>query len=523
MNPPTTCIEDLPPEMIRNVFEFLLLKNLAACSMVNKRWHSIYGTLKLYTLAVTDYNMDRRLPPTKWYESNQPIREADRCRTAIFCHLAERPLLSNLNQLALSDYYARFDLNELNRFSRLVHLEIYIVYLDKENVNPRFNLNLPKLKVLALHGCKVRRCAVSVDCPELSTLLYPNAEKNWLDVKHPETIRKLETDWVGPKLYQFRSVECLVTDQFKVFCKATLISLPRLRELHYNRDIEVLVRCEFHNEVGTIDRIRQTLNKFLDDLTYLKENDFRFTFSGFQLTKKMLNGLDFGVRESFGRESVSNNYVYMRNYQLIEPDALQFVHYINYTRLLGHVTGEFPRCFSQKFAGIEEVLGEGVSIKSANQFLQFLNSLRFLRRLELKSPELGQEFFDQLPASARSLNKLALRPGKNDLQLNFDFIGNLSDLVELAIGQELSFESLFSVARWLGRLEKGVLFVQTRGECLCIEKEPHRAVWMIRKPSPVPYVVALESKNPEEIVDFFIERLQSKEAPDQLSINPHTL
>lgn len=74
----------------------------------------------------------------------------------------------------------------------------------------------------------------------------------------------------------------------------------------------------------------------------MRGSDFQFRFAGFQLTKTLLDEIDFGVVESFGRdeEAVSNVY------QLIEPDALQFIYQVNYNHRMSNVVGEFPACRS---------------------------------------------------------------------------------------------------------------------------------------------------------------------------------
>ena len=449
MNPPTTSIDDLPPEMIRELFHYLRLKDLAACSLVNKCWHSIYAAFKLHSLAITDYEKTifDVFNAKKWYHSKRPFREAERGVPAIFGRLVEKPLLSNLRQLAICGYWFHynFDFNVLNRFEKLVHLEIRISLREM-----KVHLNLPKLKVLAFHVNE--HCLLFVDCPELSTLLY-QGDANLLDVKHPETIRKLETDLVGSDLVKFKkkfkNVECLVTKRPEAISKATLLALPRLRELRYNRDIENLVGFDFRrgSMVATIDRMKRTLNEFLREAKRLKGSDFRFTFAGFQLTNVKLEQIDFGVQS--GREWVYNEYVYMKNYHLIEPGAINFLQNVNYGSLLRNATGELPRCFSQKFTDIRWVLAVDV-IEDPDQLLRFLKSLRSLECLELVTAGLGQEFYDRLPASTRSLSELQLHGYQVDvLVLNFEFIGEFSCISCLKIQPPLSLESSTSLANSL--------------------------------------------------------------------------
>ena len=504
----TICIDDLPPEMICAIFEHLHPKDLASCSMVNRRWHAIHAGFKLHRLVVTDYHPTYDL--IKWYHSNQPIQEAERCRPAMFLCLEEKPLLSNLRHLAVAGSF-EFDFNKLNRFRQLVHLEICIGWLGGE-----VHLNLPRLRVLAFHRFN-SDCALSIDCPELSTLFYYNEDRKLLDVKHPETIRKLETRMSGPKLALFKSVECLVTKEFEVISKATLLSLPNLRELRYDQDIGHLVD-EFDSAPGTVDRVKRTLSEFLGEAKKLRGSDFRFTFSGFQLTNVNVDQIDFGVKviKIIRKEYVFSEYVYMKNCHLIEPDSMHFVRRVDYTSLMRNVTGEFPRCFFQKFTGIEEVKVAGV-VKDSDHFIWFLKSLRFLRSLELSGSGLGQEFYDQLPAIARSLVRLELSGlcEKTELQLNFDFLCEFSCLSDLSIYPGLSVRSATSLVRLLGGLKEVYIYLRS-GRDLLIVKQPCSTVWKVQveedlsEDSEDPTDGLLfETENPSEIANFFEERWPS--------------
>ena len=517
---PTASIDDLPWEMIRELFKHLGLEDLMACSMVNRRWHSVYAALKLHRLFAIGNHRDYRL--TKWSYPTRRVEEVERCSLAMFCRLTEKPLLSNLKYLALSGcsyydqsrYYCRSDLNELNRFQQLVHLEIRLGWFADAH------LNLPKLKVLVIYGlyCDF---TLSIDCPELDTLLYRRGT-GWLDVKHSETIRMLETDLVCPELARFKSVECLVTNQFKAISQDTLLLLPRLRELVYDRSIEYLFTNEFCHEAGSGDRMKRKLSEFVDEAKRLRGSDFQFIFAGLQLANVNVDLIDFGaeVLEAFdgdAYERVSNEYIYMKNYHLIMPGAQHFVRRVNYTRLLSYVTKEFPRCFSQKFTGIRIVRVDGI-VKDPDHLLWFLKSLRFLDDLVLDSTGLSQEFYDQLPASAHSLVSLKLKEDlKNELHLNFDFVGEFSSLSELEIQHHLSLRSTISLFRWSDRFKNNPVIVRSEG--LGIVKESRTTLWKVRENDGR---MIFQTWNADEMIKFLEGALEVVNYFDRAQKKPET-
>ena len=503
MNRPTkqTSIEELPPELINELFEYLHPKDLAACSLVNKRWYSIHAAFKLHRLLVIDlFDDDNRSDFSRWYDTTRPIQETDQCRLATFRRLAEKPLLSHLKHLAIYVNKLEFDLNELNRFQHLVHLEIKIVDLGEVRVD----LKLPKLRVLVSFGPK-RHCVLSIDCPTLSTLVY-RGQTNLLDVKHPETIRKLDMNCSSMTLAAFKNVECLVTREFEAINKATLLSLPRLREVRYTERIESFFSRKLRNDV-TIDQLKQTLSRFVKEAKKLRGNDFQFNFCAFQLTKVDVNQIDFSVEFQNARSgwTTVKERVYMKNYHLIEPGALDFVKHVDYTLLLYYATKEFPRCFSQKFTDVHSVNAVGL-IKDPDHLLWFLKSLRSLKCLALFNTQLSQEFYDQLPASAPSLVTFYLsdKHPENELQLNFDFIGQFSRLFLTIVQPPLSFESATSLVRWLGKLAHGCFDVRAEGRSLRVEKKERigHKIWAVKAPDQVLF----ETVSSEEMVNFF-ERL----------------
>ena len=78
--------------------------------------------------------------------------------------------------------------------------------------------------------------------------------------------------------------------------------------------------------------MKQMLREFLNDVEKLKGNDFQFRRVS----------VDQDDRVTFG---VFNEYVHLKNYQLIEPDAT-LVRTVDYNRLMSSVTGECYRTAS---------------------------------------------------------------------------------------------------------------------------------------------------------------------------------
>ena len=511
---PATCIDDLPAEMICEVFKRLNLKDLVTCSLVNKRWHSIYAAFKVHRLAAIDdhpihgsryCDYRHEIYFVKWSHPDRMVLEEELCRLAAFVRLAEKPLLSSLRHLALAGVL-EFDLNKVNAFGQLVHLEI------KMPISSEVPLSLPRLKVLAFYNRN--NCALSIDCPQLSFLAYEEPKyRNLLEVKHPETIRKLETNMVGSKLAPFKSVECLVAHSFDAISQATLLSLPALKELRYNESIEMTFNTlnAFDVEYNKHNHVRRTLRKFLDDLQVLRGSDFRFRFSGFPLTKKMLEQIDFGVRlfqthdeedssedssydeNDMYEELVSNEYVYLKNQQLIDG-PLEFLTRINYTSLIEE---EISSGFCEKLTNVQLVKAKRAS--DASHLLWFLKQLRSLRTLELKQSRLDQQFFDGLPASAHSLTRLALRGGwrATELQLNFDFVTELAHLSRIEIENHLSFDSFRSLAKHFGQLELVSIRFSLNGRkfSVCTNNK----VWMVKQADRYLF----ETEHPSEILSFF--------------------
>ena len=491
---------DLPLEMIRELFKYLHPKDLAACSLVNKCWHSVYAAFKVQTLATINA---RHRFPNKWRYTDHQIEEKAECCSELFGRLIDQPLVSNLRYLALFVFWDPFDLNKLNRFDQLVRLEIN---------NPRsfgrkpLSLNLPRLEFLAIFDLD-NRFPLSVDCPQLSVLLYGGEPENvnLLEVKHPETIRKLETNMFGPKLTRFKNVECLISGQWKVLDRSTLVSLSKLNELHFH--LKEYGSWSFLEAKGR-------LQVFLNDVYLFRASGFKFRFAGLQLTREKLEEVNFNVQIQDNVGTANRNFkFYLANYRLIEPDEeVKFTNYVNYTILMigvhAEMAAKFPSCFWQKFSGVERVFGSSVGTwpeTNASHFLWFLKSLSSLRSLQLYScSELTQEFYDHLPASAQRLEELEIRTF-DELHFKFDFLSKLPRLTCLKIEfAKLSLESMSSIVSSVGRPVDVDLHLSFNGDGHClIDKKRNKMVWQHDVRRNGKSVEEAKDQNPEVFLKFY--------------------
>ena len=296
-----------------------------------------------------------------------------------------------------------------------------------------------------------------------------------------------------------------MTSRLQVIDKSTLLSLPRLRELHFRLEIG---DSEFF-------RAQEQLKKFLSDVQFFRASrNFKFRFAGFDLSQTKLDRMDFtvpvdeGILWAWAWKCME---FYLNNIDLIDPnEPVEFTMPINYTNLMRHFDGKLPSCFFQKFKGIELVLAD--KIEDVDHFLWFLKSLNSrnsMRMLYLKYSGLDQEFYDQLPAMGHSLDRLELiEPGETSLK--FDFIHNLPRLSRL-IFIFRGLPSLESMSSLVGAVDKRVWaviywFEKNKKDGLSFDKGRDSIVW---KACANDDTEKFETEKVEELLDFF-ERIKLK-------------
>lgn len=258
----------LPPELITKIFKYMPLRDLIACSLVNKKWNLIYSGLAMRLFAFRHPQSDQ-FP--FWYGTNHLILNTSLlCTPKMFRLLALKLMPPNIKYLSLAGVLPPPDLtgNMLGNFQSLVHLEVNFhrfIFVNR--------IEHPVLKVLALH-CKNTQ-SIEIACPELRILKYGEREgPSLLTILNPQTVRHLETNMFGPKLSPFTRVETLVTRQVAAITLNTLTALRSLRQFKFNGKFNLneqdaqIAKLDLTHFVRDAQRLQGTFEFTMDNVTH---------------------------------------------------------------------------------------------------------------------------------------------------------------------------------------------------------------------------------------------------------------
>ena len=422
-------LNDLPAEMVCEVLRWLPLEDLVELKMTAKRYLQIVSDFKVKKLDVSNYE-----------------RSDSHCWPALFIHQLARPTLSRLQQLTIEDFPEHFDLNQLNRFDRLVQLKITRLPEDED-----IRLDLPELREFEVafnETCKLR-----INSAKLEKLIYNGKNGgNLLQVDHPETVVYLDSDLSEEKLRSFRNLRHLrSSSNFYILDERTLSDFPDLKEIAYTgtyEDVNDILDEEFDG-LNDLNYITRFLERFMARKKELDRTDLRVQFVSFELVDdkeiKDYKFEDFYMCLRFGAynlyDPVDEIYLHAQNYdQLIGTFETYRVDYCQLMRIFDRI----PDDFFSKFVGIWRV--DAYDYEDEEHLLRFLQSVPNLREFEARAEIIGESFFDQLSEScSESLRSIVLTVEAKEILQNVNFPYLFPVLSKLHLEMDLSLEEF----RWL--------------------------------------------------------------------------
>lgn len=471
--------DDLPPEMVCAVLGRLSFGELTTNKRVCKRWNQLISSgIKVSRLFV---DKKRKRPRTgrKWYSHGTNETTVDEqlelCHPNLFALHYQKACLSKLKWLCINCELPKFDLNQLNSFGDLRHLEINLLVGSSD-----LHLKLPNLEVLSFGWINVE-ARLSVECPKLQCLHYDeDSSTDLLEMQYPESVRILNGSFHSnflDRLASFKNVEHLKSRSHLVLSEAVLLSLPKLRVLSYNDSVCKLLYSGGFALPQFGEQVKRILRTFLEKKQELRRFDLKVVLADIVLTEQVLERMDLSVVNysriaQFDSTMVSNEHLYLSCYDDLDEGRTELFRDLHYD-LLMEVVREVPTDFFQRFPSITYLISGRRPIRDPQHLVWLVNNLGALRVLKLYSNNgnLTQEFYDSLEVP--SLKSFELEETSEEVELDFGFISSFKELTIFSVNQDLrmfSVASLICSLELLDQLDSGG-FKFTKGKWFKIKRQ----------------------------------------------------
>ena len=442
--------DELPDVCLRKILGFLNLRDLVKFRAVSRQFKA-YAEETPVELTVSDRRTSCGFW-CEWYDTDRQIELGSSISPNVFDSV--RSSLKLDQQLKFLHVHlqrtpADFDIEILNTFKQLVHLEL--------GLRPRKNqltLTLPNLKVLNVRF-GLDKCSFVLKTPKLEILvcfLITN-----IRAEHPETIKRIECDCLDTNdLAPFENLQVLICHcGFDVLDGIRLSNWSALNELH--------IRSESLEEVAEdepdFDEFRSSLLNLMRNRTKSKREELKlyleevllvnpveqlagcfqhpYTIDGFtgKKTSKLTHGKDLWL---------------LKNFRLLHRDSYPHLTLVRFGELM-KLDVELSGDFFDRFPRIRVLVVSGPVDR--DRFEWFLQHATAVRKLVLNNASLDQTFMDRLPQINDRLTSLTVN--ESCLIKNFDFILQLKQLREFETDRRLDSLDLPERAfRQLNELER---------------------------------------------------------------------
>ena len=327
-----TTIDDLPDEILYELFKYLNLPDLINCRLTNKRWKSISDITRVRQLVVSDridefkelckdsITFSKFRFYTKLFKLKQHLRKLHIRCTVYSSHIMFKRILD-------------FDLSIFNEFIYLRELDLR---LKNFLVNDQTSLNLHNLIRFKLELIEMFSfdSEVHLIAPRLEFL---NCDLHLIDVHHPESIKQFSTNCDcddNPinfdKVKMMKNLEVLQFDDSSVDFSILndLSDLPKLKELRISdqvtdqsseqlfdlvissfNNLKHLMKFGFNNDRDWVYIVRNYESETFDFKYTLHSGEFKQFNGGIFFKTK----IDSNQMISFYNQLKDNGRVYTQN------------------------------------------------------------------------------------------------------------------------------------------------------------------------------------------------------------------
>lgn len=455
-------MDELPNEMLLEIFLKNPVDQILLCKQVCKRWFAVIDSMiRPSSLVIHDFYHYPIL--CKWFATNEfvhdyPYRIYSRS-LAVLKFRPDQPMFSSLRRLYI--HHRDIAINSINCLDRLEILEV-----NNSNFKGKktIDINLPNLRVLSLDYIKSNVRDLTIDTPKLERFQCLAVFAR-VFVKHPESIKEfysVSANWNYEEtfLLKFVNLEHLYC-KCQEYDEQILLKFKHLKTFHFG----------YENLEG--------LMQFKQQKAALNLKDPQIYFLGihsdaFPLIN--LNMVEDWPEEINRFDWVNWVYGYRINAETIEFYASNYFHLadrpynirmVDWSLLesysLQHNFDGAPIELVKKLVSLDELELSG-ELRDSKQFVSLLRHCKYLRSFKVTAPFMSQSFFDEvLSEHCPVIESLTLY---NQNQLNFDFLLKFKDLQNLTTKQQLSGDL---VAKMFDRFEfLKTLFFRFKGSTVDI-------------------------------------------------------
>lgn len=455
-------MNEFPLLLYLKIFDFLDLSDLLTMRLVCKSFESAVREFRIQELTFLGDSFQSNLfrfahdwLSPDWFSSDEPKELRMVFRFSKY-FLSGSPFnvqfLKRLKIFSLE----RTKIIDLEEISRFQHLECLEIGFDLENFCESFCLSLPNLQALSIFTYRQKE-NLEMLTPKLRALELPDHLANSsLTFSHPESVQLLSIagEFLSQNfINQFENVECLNVRLSQeagqrdsdVRLDAILLKFPSLKRMHCNAKIE-----DGYIQRALVDRLLAQLKALKSQLkVYCTDIELPILIEDFEKCRKTYKKKK--KKNTIWAPRLNGKLILQLKHYSKLNDNVRSTQWIDYNELetwLGSMQVEqhpvldradpmpsslLPLDFFERFRNVRGIRVTS-RIDEQDAFATFVKNCKKLNELSLSDSQLGQAFFDELPAMS-SLNFLDI---KESNELNMDFLLKMNQVTELKTNQQLT-------------------------------------------------------------------------------------
>lgn len=418
-------IDSLSDYQILKIFEQIDLRTLIlSCKLVSKRWYNVIVKGVKFEEMILIKQME--FFDCNWHFSSKPIdlSKIFDCWEMNFLNLESfKKTFEHLKYFKINFRILDpdFELELLNAFVELEVLEIHYHLSLKRNMN----LNLPRLRIAKLDIISLDDCELFIDAPiELLSCYYLQP----VNVRNKSTIRQLEVKnltnvefFKPPDMSEYPNLIILQFTGFEIVEDINISKMPYLNEIH----CIVKTSDDFR---GFCTGLKASLKYILDQVAYLRRNDFKFYFNAIHLDGgQLIDQIDL----------FSNGLqMFKQEYSKLKSNFLNWFNELDWNLFIA-IFRVIPQDFLTKFSVIQTI--KAGAINNSEVFAIFIKKCSNLKELILNFPNLPPSFYTHLPTYARLLSQFYLIE-KHTLNIDYSFLSEFELLFSFSTNQSMKMD-----------------------------------------------------------------------------------